>query len=175
MPTSSIDKDIQLLPRVNGRGGFQSEDHLENARVHALGAVAGEVALGNHVRFHAHKAERQLAAATVIATYSFSHRGNSAPTVRSVILPPPNVTLLTLADEAGAPAISRDGSNLVFVGTSEGRQMLFLRPLDSAITKALPGTEGAKFPFWSSDGKSIGFFLTSNSSAWISREVHPRA
>jgi eukaryotic-like serine/threonine-protein kinase len=36
--------------------------------------------------------------------------------------------------------------------------MLFLRPLNSATAKPLPGTEGAKFPFWSSDGKSIGFF-----------------
>jgi eukaryotic-like serine/threonine-protein kinase len=99
-----------------------------------------------------------IVATTIIATYSFSHRGSSAAVVRSVILPPPNVTLLTLGDEAGAPAISRDGSNLVFVGTSEGRQMLFLRPLDSATVKPLPGTEGAKFPFWSSDGKSVGFF-----------------
>jgi eukaryotic-like serine/threonine-protein kinase len=99
-----------------------------------------------------------LVAATVIATYSFSHRRSAVPTVRSVILPPPNVTLLTLGDEAGPPAISRDGSNLVFVGTSEGRQMLFLRPLNSATAKPVLGTEGGKFPFWSSDGKSIGFF-----------------
>ena len=99
-----------------------------------------------------------LVAATVIATYSFSHRGSNAPAVRSVILPPPNVTLLTLGDQGGAPAISRDGSNIVFVGVAEGKQMLFLRPLDSATAKPLPGTEGAKFPFWSSDGKSIGFF-----------------
>jgi DNA-binding winged helix-turn-helix (wHTH) protein len=43
----------------------------------------------------------------------------------------PNVTLVTLGDQAGAPAISRDGSHLVFVGIAEGKQMLFLRPLDS--------------------------------------------
>jgi eukaryotic-like serine/threonine-protein kinase len=99
-----------------------------------------------------------LVAMGALTTYFFSHRGSSAAVVRSVIVPPPNVTLLTLGDQAGAPAISRDGSNLVFVGITEGKQMLFLRPLDSATAKPLPGTEGGKFPFWSSDGKSIGFF-----------------
>src|SRR5207245_10884473 len=40
----------------------------------------------------------------------------------------------------------------------DGKRMLFLRPMNSAEAKPLPGTEGGKFPFWSSDGKSIGFF-----------------
>jgi eukaryotic-like serine/threonine-protein kinase len=97
-------------------------------------------------------------AATVAATYFFSHPMDSGAVVRSVIAPLPDVTLLTLGDQAGTPAISRDGSNLVFVGTADGKQMLFLRPLDSPISKPLPGTEGGKFPFWSPDGKSIGFF-----------------
>jgi Tol biopolymer transport system component len=99
-----------------------------------------------------------LVAIAVVTTYFFSHRGSTAAVVRSVIVPPPNVTLLTVGDQAGAPAISRDGSNLVFVEIAEGKQMLFLRPLDSATAKPLPGTDGGKFPFWSSDGKSIGFF-----------------
>lgn len=99
-----------------------------------------------------------LVAITVVSASMFSHRGSTAAVVRSVIAPSPNVTLLTLGDQAGAPAISRDGSNLVFAGLAEGKQTLFLRPLDGTTAKPLPGTEGGKFPFWSSDGKSIGFF-----------------
>ena len=99
-----------------------------------------------------------LVAITVVLTSMFSHRGSTAAVVRSIIPPPPNVTLLTSGDQAGAPAISRNGSNLVFAGIADGKQMLFVRPMDSATAKALPGTEGGKFPFWSSDGKSIGFF-----------------
>jgi len=30
--------------------------------------------------------------------------------------------------------------------------------MENGTVKALPGTEGSKFPFWSPDGKSIGFF-----------------
>src|SRR5438445_8861997 len=100
-----------------------------------------------------------LVAITLVANYLLkSDRRTPAPTVRATLTMPPNVTLLTLGDQAGAPAISRDGSNLVFAGIADGKQMLFVRPLDSATANTLPGTEGGKFPFWSSDGKSIGFF-----------------
>ena len=94
----------------------------------------------------------------VLVDYLRTGRETSGPVVRATLVPPPNINVLTLGDEAGAPAISRDGSHVVFVGKQEGKQMLFLWPLDSATPKPLPGTEGAKFPFWSSDEKSIGFF-----------------
>jgi eukaryotic-like serine/threonine-protein kinase len=55
-------------------------------------------------------------------------------------------------------SISPDGRALVLVGTSRGRSMLYLRPLDSLHARALPGTEGALSPFWSPDGRFIAFF-----------------
>jgi eukaryotic-like serine/threonine-protein kinase len=36
--------------------------------------------------------------------------------------------------------------------------MLWLRPLDSFTSRALVGTDDALMPFWSPDGRSIGFF-----------------
>jgi eukaryotic-like serine/threonine-protein kinase len=99
-----------------------------------------------------------LAAASLIANFLAARRETAGPVVRATLTLPSDVTLLTLGDQAGAPAIARDGSNMVFAGMSDGKQMLFLRSMDEATTRALPGTEGGKFPFWSSDGKSIGFF-----------------
>jgi Tol biopolymer transport system component len=56
-------------------------------------------------------------------------------------------------------ALSPDGRRLAFIAVnSEGRSMLWVRPLDSLAAVALPGTEGAIYtPFWSPDSRSIGF------------------
>ena len=87
-----------------------------------------------------------------VAGYLSSPRAAPEPIVRATITP------LTLADDSGAPALSPDGKNLLFVGSEQGKTMLFLRSMDTGIVKALPGTDGGKFPFWSSDNKSVAFF-----------------
>ncbi len=55
-------------------------------------------------------------------------------------------------------AVSPDGLKVVFAGTSEGQSRLWLRSLDSSLTRPLAGTERGLAPFWSPDGRSIGFF-----------------
>ena len=60
--------------------------------------------------------------------------------------------------EPSSLAISPDGSHLVFVGSNQGTQQLWLRPLGKRDAQPLPGTEDATFPFWSPDSRSIGFF-----------------
>ena len=55
-------------------------------------------------------------------------------------------------------SISPDGRYLAAATAFEGRPPIWLRPIDSTAGRMLPGTEGATFPFWSPDGKSIGFF-----------------
>jgi len=60
--------------------------------------------------------------------------------------------------DATSMAVSPDGRKLVFVGSNERRTQLFLRALDSLNAQALPGTEGATYPFWSPNSRSIGFF-----------------
>ena len=55
-------------------------------------------------------------------------------------------------------ALSPDGTRLVYVGRRpEGRQGLYVRPLDRLEATAIPGTEGALNPFFSPDGEWVGF------------------
>jgi len=54
--------------------------------------------------------------------------------------------------------ISRDGRNVVFAARHEGVIQLMLRALDRNAMQILPGTDGVLSPFFSPDGKSIGFF-----------------
>ena len=48
------------------------------------------------------------------------------------------------------------------MGLLEGRHILFLRPINGATAQPLTGTDHGKFPFWSADGKSVGFFADGN-------------
>jgi serine/threonine protein kinase len=58
------------------------------------------------------------------------------------------------------PAISPDGKKLVYANRSQGGgDHLVLRRLDAFEATPLPDTEGALFPFWSADSRSVGYFM----------------
>ena len=58
----------------------------------------------------------------------------------------------------GGVAVSPDGSKLVALGRRrDSSEILFVRELDSAEARPLEGTNNARFPFWSPDGKQLGF------------------
>jgi Tol biopolymer transport system component len=60
-----------------------------------------------------------------------------------------------------APIVSPDGRRIAFTALSgESSPRLFVRSLDALQATAIVGTEGAKQPFWSPDGHSLGFFAS---------------
>ena len=65
-----------------------------------------------------------------------------------------------LASDVGTTVVlSADGTRLVFVSRgTDGRTQLNLRRLDRPETIRLAGTEGARAPFVSSDGRWVGFW-----------------
>jgi len=72
--------------------------------------------------------------------------------VRLQLLPPDKLSFRNIA-------ISPDGRLLAFTAANAaGQTGLWVRPLDSLTASLLPDTTGASYPFWSPDGRSIGFF-----------------
>jgi Tol biopolymer transport system component len=56
-------------------------------------------------------------------------------------------------------SISPDGRRLAFTARdASGKVVLWVRLLDSLLPHSFPGTEGAAFPIWSPDSKSIAFY-----------------
>jgi eukaryotic-like serine/threonine-protein kinase len=105
--------------------------------------------------------------ATVIAATAVWVGGRSRPSasgVRHLSLVLPESTALALANAApvgeGRPsiALSPDGSTLVYAGIREGQVSLYEQRFDRGEPHAIPGTAGAFNPFFSPDGRWVGFF-----------------
>jgi Tol biopolymer transport system component len=69
----------------------------------------------------------------------------------------PNDTQFS-AVSLGAPALSPDGSKLAFLAGDVSDTKLWLRDIPTGVVHAVEEAERPRFPFWSPDGKSIGFF-----------------
>ena len=78
--------------------------------------------------------------------------------VQFLVLPPEN----SYINAAARAAVSPDGRQLAFVASdSTGKEVLWVRSLDSLTARSLAGTDGAGLPFWSPDSRWIGFFAHS--------------
>jgi Tol biopolymer transport system component len=54
-------------------------------------------------------------------------------------------------------AVSPDGERIAYLADVDGERRIWIRSLDSLVTRALTGTEGAFGVFWSPDGRRLGF------------------
>ena len=95
-----------------------------------------------------------LLVAAAVALFIFRPAREPLRTIRFEIPLPDGVTWGT----TDVPMVSPDGSRVVFGGTKrDGAHALWMRSLDAVPAVPIPGTEGALFAAWSSDGRSIAF------------------
>ncbi len=91
-----------------------------------------------------------------ILTWGLAGRGSAAPPlVRAA------VTLdrgERLAFGFAPLDLSRDGRYLAYVAETDGQSVLVVRALADSGGRRLPGTEGARDPFFSRDGEWLGYF-----------------
>ncbi len=101
-----------------------------------------------------------VAAIVLGALAGYLLRTAPSPTsIRAVINPPPDEHFRLTSDLAGPPVLSPDGSYLAFTAVgSDGKTNLWVRAMNAADARTLPDTNDAIFPFWSPDGRALGFF-----------------
>lgn len=95
-----------------------------------------------------------LSIASVVTIVAYQRvAGERPPLLISSVVSPPDTSALRW------PSVSPDGKTLLLVlADRQGKTQLWLRPLNSLSAEPIAGTDGAVGPFWSPDGRSIGFF-----------------
>lgn len=80
---------------------------------------------------------------------------------RSVLplaIPLPDDVSIFEIGRGSSVAVSPDGTRIVYAGIAGGQRRLYVGPVDGADDhRALPGTENASSPFFSPDGRWIGY------------------
>ena len=146
----------RLLRRCLQKDRQQRLPHIGDARLEideARGATAAEPGAAPTGTIRRPFLWIAAAAAAALAVGAVAGRQFSiapeAPEMRLEISMPMG-TLLTHF------AISPDARSIAVART--GRRGLLVRDLADSSPRALTGTEGAEYPFWSPDGRSLGFF-----------------
>jgi serine/threonine protein kinase/Tol biopolymer transport system component len=95
-----------------------------------------------------------LLGAAYLASELLRVRGVRPQPIHSYLMPPEKTSFQLTGDEAAPIAISPDGRSVVFGAASK----LWMQSLRTGSAAPLASTDGARFPFWSPDSRSIGFF-----------------
>jgi len=133
--------ELDWITQSTSQSGVAAPVHAK--RPFKLGAAGGAL-IGAAV----------AAVALVLVLQPWRAKPASAPLVRFSVHAP-------LGQIMGSPAeaaISPDGRTIAYVTFDSVDTRLYLRPLGQLDSRLVPGTEGAKLPFWSPDGKWLGFF-----------------
>ncbi|MGH9498878.1 MAG: protein kinase domain-containing protein [Terriglobales bacterium] len=98
-----------------------------------------------------------LAIAGLVAAGFYSRRLSEEQQPVRVEIELPNGVDMNMNAFGGA-VISPDGKKLAIPGAVPVGSELWVRDMTSGKAAAVPGTQGASFPFWSPDSNMIGFF-----------------
>ena len=90
--------------------------------------------------------------------YRWAKSSEVPVSIHAEIPPPDKFSLDTTGDAGGMPVLSPQGDKIAFVAHSGETKLLWVRSLSGESAQPLEGTVGAAHPFWSPDGRYIGFF-----------------
>ena len=102
-----------------------------------------------------------LLAGVGVLLYFLSRPEPPAAAYQVSIVPPEEAAFMPSQPQGGGFALSPDGQMLAFVGTQQGSTQIWLRRMDSLTARPLAGTAHGYYPFWSPDGRYVGFFADS--------------
>jgi len=158
-----LEKNVRKRLRDAGDANLLLEDNPEDARSSVF-VPTPRVAIVPVWKRTLPWAMVIVLAAALAATFAMRAGPKSAlasPMVFSAKLPPDTkLDIETNQGEYPILAISRDGSQIVFVAGGATGRRLYLRSIDKLTSIPIPGTERGVAPFFSPDGRWIAFFAS---------------
>jgi eukaryotic-like serine/threonine-protein kinase len=127
---------------------------LEWAAENTPAAPVASARLTRVARFVLLSAAVLLVAMVVWVVAKLLERETPTPmrTVRFSVPAPERSTLIP-----AAPAVSPDGTVVAFLAATDGGALVWIRPIDSQVSRPLAGTDGASTLFWSPDSRFLAF------------------
>src|SRR6185437_1132246 len=166
MSPPALDRTVKICLAKDPDERFQSahDVKLQLEWIREAGSQAGVPApvvahRKNRERIAWASAIAAIIVAALFATGYFLRAPKTPQAIVAEIAEPKSASYAFWGVSPGLPALSPDGTQLAFVAVgSDGKQLLWVRPLNSPDARALEGTDEAGHPFWSPDGRSIAYF-----------------
>jgi eukaryotic-like serine/threonine-protein kinase len=100
-----------------------------------------------------------LIVAALAGGYWLAGQHQHEQSMRVQFAPPEKTMFDATGDYGGVPVLSPNGEYVAFSAhNANSPKGLWVRPLNSYVAQHLEGTDGAAHPFWSPDGRYLGFF-----------------
>ena len=149
-----VQKCLAKVPDARWQSASDLRDELEWI-ADARSSVTPPQATSNRMRTTTLGLAAALLLTVIFASLPWTHRGSPQ------VVPETRLEIATPAtEEPDSFALSPGGLRLAFVASGDGPSRLWVRPLAATVAQPIAGTEGGLDPFWSPDGRSIGFFAS---------------
>ena len=157
-----LEKDPKRRLRDVGDARFALESTLPQSGVSAMiGASVLPASVATPARPWGWIAATAVCAAVALFLAATSWRGSNASSGGDnfeLAIAPPAGAEFQIGSNLGNVIVSPDGTKVAFVAATPKATTLWVRSLAVDDARSISGTEGASYPFWSPDGKRLGFF-----------------
>jgi serine/threonine protein kinase len=153
-PTRPLDRVIRRSLAKDPDQRFQTARDLKAALSWVLESNADALVAASSRSRSALLASALVIVTLLLAALSFVHFRERSPVQQAVRMSVP----LPEKSRVSSLAISPNGREIAMVLVKEGKQQIWVRPLDALEPTELAGTDDAAHPFWSPDSRYIGFF-----------------
>jgi serine/threonine protein kinase len=170
LPLATPSQIRRLLARCLSKNARNRLHDIADARIELQALPADDIHFGVDSSPPVHTGWRTLLPWGLAAVFGALAVGMVASTMnraesprslkRFVVDPPDNKSLATA--EGTDVAISPDGNTIAYVARHRGSTQLCIRSIDDLDVSCVAGTEGGRTPFFSPDGRWLGYFSTSD-------------